>query len=289
MAIPLPKGRQFQISLRHLPSDYEMPSMEVAADHYSILFLINGDRRIITPTMTFTIHPGNVSCMAPLVYHRTVPVSQREYESILIKFSPKFVEPLNEAIGSHVINSLYEYPPKSFSAKDQEYIFLRAKELLAAYEEADANFEEDAYSRFKVQNMFFNLLLAIYEKGIVDEQYSSMHNAPLTEPIMDAVYFMEKNYKENIKIEDVASVSGYSVSYFSRLFNAQLGMAFSDYLCNTRLKHVQYKLLTTDKSVTDISLECGFSYPGNMTNAFKSKFGMTPLQFRKQSTIHGPQ
>ena len=286
MAIPLPNGRQFQISLRHLPADYEMPSMEVAADHYSILFLINGDRRIITPTMTFTIHPGNVSCMAPLVYHRTVSVSQSEYDSILIKFSPKFVEPLEKAIGSRVISALYEYPPKSFSAPDQEYIFSRAKELLTAYEDAGMNFEQDSYTKFKIQNLFFNLLLAIYEKGIVDEQHSSMHNAPLTEPILEAVYFMEKNYKNNIKIEDAASISGYSVSYFSRLFNAQLGIAFSDYLCNIRLKHVQYKLLTTDKSVTDISLECGFSYPGNMTNAFRSKFGMTPLQFRKQSSSH---
>jgi AraC-like DNA-binding protein len=36
-------------------------------------------------------------------------------------------------------------------------------------------------------------------------------------------------------------------------------------------------------SVMDISLECGFSYPGNMTASFKKEFGMTPLQFRKQN------
>ena len=123
--------------------------------------------------------------------------------------------------------------------------------------------------------------MEIYEKGIIDEKNSSVHNAPLSESILEAVYYIEKNYKNDIKIEDVAEISGYSVSYFSRLFNSQIGIPFSEYLCVTRLKHVQYMLLKTDKSVMDIALECGFSYPGNMTSSFKSKFGMTPLQFRK--------
>ena len=85
-----------------------------------------------------------------------------------------------------------------------------------------------------------------------------------------------------IKIEEVAAVSGYSVSYFSKLFQAQLGTPFFEYLCNIRLKHVQHALLTTQKSMIDIALENGFVYPGNMSSCFKKKFGMTPLQFRKK-------
>ena len=100
---------------------------------------------------------------------------------------------------------------------------------------------------------------------------------------MEAVYFVEKNYKKSLKIEDVAAISGYSVTYFSKLFSAQLGKTFSEYLCLTRLKHVQNYLLSTDMSVMDISLECGFSYPGNMTASFRKEFNMTPLQFRKQN------
>jgi AraC-like DNA-binding protein len=281
MAIPLPNGKEFQITYRELPSDYEMPSMEVASDHYSIVFLMDGDRRIITPTMTCTVHPGSISTMAPFVYHRTVSVSHRPYISILMKFSPHFVEPLVKAAGNHVLDTIFEYPTKAFAAKDQEYICHLSKELLEAYGEVGEHFESDSLHRFKIQNLLFTLLISIYEKGIVDENLSSLHNAPLSEPILDAVYYIEKNYKKDLKIENVAAISGYSVSHFSRLFNSQLGISFSDYLISTRLKHVQYLLLTTEKSVTDIAFECGFSYPGNMTGSFKSKFGMTPLQFRK--------
>ncbi len=281
MALPLPKGKEFSITKRHLPSDYEMPSMEVASDHYEIGFLIEGDRRIITPTGTYSVHSGYISSIAPFIYHRTISLSTKEYISILMKFTPDFVKPFNDILGPQIIDSLFTNPLRTFSEKDREKIFDLANELLCDYDDIGEYFEDNTYKRFKIQNKLFRLLMEIYEKGIIDEKNSSVHNAPLSESILEAVYYIEKNYKNDIKIEDVAEISGYSVSYFSRLFNSQIGIPFSEYLCVTRLKHVQHMLLKTDKSVMDIALECGFSYPGNMTSSFKSKFGMTPLQFRK--------
>jgi len=90
MALPLPLGKQYQISHRLLPADFEMTSMEAAQDHYSLCFIIKGDRKVITPNMTYNFHAGYVAAMPPFLYHRTVPASEDEYESILIKFSPEF-------------------------------------------------------------------------------------------------------------------------------------------------------------------------------------------------------
>ena len=44
MALPLPQGKQFTIIYRMLESSFEMPAMEVASDHYSLGFIIHGDR-----------------------------------------------------------------------------------------------------------------------------------------------------------------------------------------------------------------------------------------------------
>ena len=286
MALPLPQGKNFIITHRKLSGDFEMPSMEVASDHYSLGFIIHGDRKVITPTMSYILHAGYVNAIAPFLYHRTIPASTDYYESYLIKFSPDFVSDFNAAVGTKILDNVFRHPPKHFSAEDEKKIFGLAAILLEMYDAQEATgLPADAATLFKFKNLLYAILSFIADRGTDDIEKSIVHTSPLSEPIMEAVYYMEKNYKKPIKIEEVAAVSGYSVSYFSRIFNAQLGHPFSEYLCITRLKHVQNLLLTTDMSVTDISLECGFSYPGNMTACFKKEFAMTPLQFRKRQRM----
>ncbi len=285
MALPLPQGKQFTIIYRMLESSFEMTSMEVASDHYSLGFIIHGDRKVITPTKTFMLHAGFINGIPPYAYHRTIPGSLDYYENYLIKFSPDYVKELTEELGAQFLDNLYAQFPKEFDDEDRKELFSLAKTLLDAYDSLNEceKPEDIRVSELKVKHLFYALLLLINDKGRSAWEKTVLHNKALSEPIMEAVYFVEKNYKKPIKIEDAAAISGYSVTYFSKLFSAQLGKPFSEYLCITRLKHVQNLLLSTDMSVMDISLECGFSYPGNMTASFKKEFGMTPLQFRKQN------
>ncbi len=285
MALPLPHGKQFIMSHRMMSGDFEMSSMEAAQDHYSIGFIIHGDRKIITPTKSFLIHAGCINGMPPYVYHRTVPGSTDYYESYLLKFSPDLAKELTDSLGLQFLDNLYSQFPKKFSPDDEKELFSLAKTLLDAYDASNEldNQEEKKAALLKIKYLLFSLLLLINDKGESANEKTVIYNNALSEPIMEVVYFIERKYKDPISITQAASISGYSVSYFSRLFKNQLGKAFSEYLCLTRLKHVQQLLLTTDMSAMDISLECGFPYPGNMTASFKKEFGMTPLKFRKQN------
>ena len=94
MPSKLPEGVQIQVSRRSLPSDYEMPTMAMSVDHYSVGFLVSGDRRTITPQQTYDAHAGDVTVMPPYLYHRTISLSSAPYESYLIKFTQQAVEPL---------------------------------------------------------------------------------------------------------------------------------------------------------------------------------------------------
>ena len=115
MALPLPQGKNFIITHRKLSGNFEMPSMEVASDHYALGFIIHGDRKVITPTMSYVLHAGYVNAIAPFLYHRTIPASTDYYESYLIKFSPDFVSDFNAAFGSKILDSIFKHPPKHFS------------------------------------------------------------------------------------------------------------------------------------------------------------------------------
>lgn len=287
MALPLPQGKNFIITHRMMPGGFEMPSMEVASDHYSLGFIIHGDRKVLTPTMSYTLHSGYINAIAPFLYHRTIPASGGYYESFLIKFSPDFVKDFTDSAGTGILDEVFRHPPKHFSVDDEKRVFDLAALLCDIYtrDEQVQTDERKELTEFRYKNLLYTILFFIHDRGINETEKSVVHSSPLSQPIMEAVYFIEKNYSQPLKIEDAAARSGYSVSYFSRLFKDQLKKPFSEYLCLTRLKHVQNLLLTTDLSVMDISLECGFSYPGNMTASFKKEFGMTPLSFRKQKGL----
>lgn len=274
MALPLPEGTKIQVTHRIMPGNYSMPSLEVATDHYSLSYLIHGDRTIITPTMTYTTHAGYVNLISPFVYHQTVPASDKEYESILIKFSPDFIKIFTDHLGTQFLDQVFDQPSKRFPEDKAQKIYRIFLDML---EESQ---KSSPYRDSVLKSSLFRLLILILEESLPDET-ANCHATPLSQPILEAIFYMEKNYASHLNIEKVAEVSGYAVSYFSRLFQEQMGRSFSDYLCNIRLRHVESLLLSTDKSITDIALETGFHYPGNMTNVFRQKIGMTPREYRK--------
>lgn len=277
MARPLPEGCEFTIARRLLPGDYAMPTLEAATDHYTLGYHISGSRTTITPNITYTQHPGYVGTLAPFVYHRTIPASKDDvYESILVKFSPAFAKPFTDAFGLQALNRIYEHPSNHFSPEIQDKIYHIFLNMLDEYE------KESPYRNFMLQCMLFEVLILIMEERLPDNDVT-IYSTPLTPPIIEALYYMEKHYPDKLSLGTVAGVSGFSPAHFSKVFQAQLGSSYSEYLSNIRLKHVQELLLTTKKTITEIALETGYTYPGNLTEQFKRKIGMTPMAYRKHT------
>lgn len=275
MPLPIPAGKKIHITHTRLDSSYEMPSLEASEDHYGINLIIHGDRQIITPDMQCLLHPGYVGTIAPFLYHKTLPASHEYYEKILIKFAPDYISALSDAFGPQIIDTAFKYPVKHFNPDITGRISNLFQQMYQEYSEGESN-----YSDYRLKCMLQELILLIIEHDLEDKD-NQIHNTPLSKNMIDALFYMEQNYMNPIKIEEVAQIAGYSTAYFSRLFQSQLNTSFSDYLNSIRLKHVKSLLISTEKSVTDIALETGFVYPGNMTTLFKKYFNTTPLAYKK--------
>ena len=277
--MPLPANTSFYIVKRSLDSDYVMPTLEAASDYYEIGYMISGDRLSITPNCSYALTPGTVGTMPPFLYHRTIPLSNQPYNTYLIKFTPDFAKPLTDAFGCNILDEIYSQLLNRFSTEMSSRILLYFQEMHDIYQ------SDSRYGSFRLQCMLCDLLLVILNNRLpndMDENANQIiHKTPLTPPIIDAVYYMEQHYQENPSLETVALLSGYSVSHFSRLFHAQLGKTYSEYLTKIRIRHAQNLLLNTKKSVTEIALETGYLHTGNLSEQFKQQTGMTPLQYRK--------
>lgn len=277
MAIPLPEGTNIYIERKKRQSDYAMPSMEMATDHYSMGYVISGDRKTITPTESYSYHAGDVATSPPLVYHRTMAESAEPYERILIKYTPEYIRPFIDKVGQQLFDTLYEQRIHHFSKADSQKI---GKMFMDMEEE----FRKDTpYKEFILQGMLFRLLLEVWEQKLPDNNVE-VHKTPLTPPIVEVIAYIEHFYAKDPSLEEAARIAGFSAAYFSRLFQSQLGMSYSKYLSNVKIRHVQILLTSTDKSIMEIAQETGYCHGNYLNEQFKKRTGMTPGAYRKMKS-----
>lgn len=98
--------------------------------------------------------------------------------------------------------------------------------------------------------------------------------------------YAKENFTNDIRLSDLAKKYGFNEKYIGRLFKAQTDVSFTQYVNNLRLNLAQKKLLTTEKSIIDIALECGFENVTYFNRLFKMKHGITPSEYRRQRSIH---
>ena len=95
------------------------------------------------------------------------------------------------------------------------------------------------------------------------------------------IEYIHTNYLEKITLNMLTDYSNYSKTYIIRLFKKYTGKTPIDYINRYRIYKAQELLQNTDKSVLNVSLECGFDNLGYFIRLFKQHLGTTPRQFRK--------
>ena len=79
----------------------------------------------------------------------------------------------------------------------------------------------------------------------------------------------------------LAAIAHVSEAHFIRSFRATFGETPHRYLQRRRIERAMYLLRTTDRSVTDICMDVGFSSLGTFSRTFREIVGETPSQFRR--------
>lgn len=95
-----------------------------------------------------------------------------------------------------------------------------------------------------------------------------------------ALGFFHDNLGEPVSVEDLARTAGLESGRFSRLFKRRVGLAPRSYLTQVRFERAKELIRGSDKNLTQIAAEAGFTDQSHMTNVFRRLTGMTPKVFR---------
>ncbi len=104
--------------------------------------------------------------------------------------------------------------------------------------------------------------------------------------INKVIQYIEQNINEELSVSQLAKIAAFSISHFQRLFKRIIGETLLDYIKRKRMEKAIHILLSNpDMAIINIALDCGFSSSATFARIFKSFYGISASELRKNFNI----
>ncbi|MDD2958614.1 MAG: AraC family transcriptional regulator [Lachnospiraceae bacterium] len=150
-------------------------------------------------------------------------------------------------------------------------------EIVQEYKQAPAMCEASIYA--KLTEMIV-ALGRIHTDSCVHFDVSHSKQKEYIDKFMSICNYISEHCTEDLNLDMVSGLSGFSKYHFTRLFKQFTNVSFYKYLNQKRIAKAEQLLIDPTMSVTDVSLSSGFSSLSAFIRMFKIIKGCTPSEFR---------
>jgi AraC family transcriptional regulator len=144
---------------------------------------------------------------------------------------------------------------------------------------------ETSASRVYVETAAVTLaarLVQKYSEGRADMAQAALEHGLDQSPLRRALDYSEDNLSEDITLDSLAEVTGYSLFHFVRKFALAMGVSPGRYISQKRLENAKTELAAGKLTLVEIALNAQFSSQASFTRAFHRATGMTPMEYRRR-------
>ena len=99
--------------------------------------------------------------------------------------------------------------------------------------------------------------------------------------VQEVLRYIHRHIHEPLDRETLASVAGFSIPHFHRVFTAHVGESAISYVRRLRLDRAARKLRMGAVDITEVALTAGYDSHAAFSKAFRQQFGMSPREFRQ--------
>ena len=243
-----------------------------------ILFVLEGTVDVLIESGNYKVHQREIEIINCDEAHRIY--SEEKNKVLIFHLEPIFFDKYYDDI-----KNVYFYTNSSEQGaqKEEKYDVLRKYLSILACEVIQKRENFDDQIKAILVKLLFHLINNFhylnYETKDIKEnvvQFQRYHR------IRKYIY---NNYMNKISLQDIANLEYLSTYYLSHQIKDMAGITFSELVNIVRVDESIKLLLDTDKTISDISLDVGFSHARYYNKSFKDHYKCTALQFRKKHNI----
>ncbi len=111
--------------------------------------------------------------------------------------------------------------------------------------------------------------------------YANTHKSSETERMQRVHEYVMQRFREEVRLEEAASLAGMSPAAFCRYFKARTNKTFSGFVSEIRIGHACKLLMNKELSVNQTAFDSGFNTLSNFNRQFREVTGQTPVAYRR--------
>ncbi|MCF2940472.1 helix-turn-helix domain-containing protein [Paenibacillus alkaliterrae] len=214
----------------------------------------------------------------------------REYP---VKQEKKMVDAIRMNGKHRAVSEVDHFIKELYQCDYQQALFFLNQLVTSLYKQFNTGMRKDDAGSDLLLNLFrtlptYETLAEINEEliNIVNhlcDQLKETSNHQNIEVVEDIRKYIKENYaKPDLSLEWMAGEVKLSRGYLGKLFKAQIGVSFNDYLNTVRMEQAKLLLLETDESVQVISEKIGIYNNTYFYTLFKKSYHVSPAQYRIQ-------
>ena len=223
---------------------------------FELITVTDGEMTVCVDEHEYTLIPGRAVLVFPNQIHSMMtPVSSR---NVICIFSPGLISAFSTKLSGKVpVDNLFE-PSGFYIEKMTEY--------------------ENHADKVRLKGLLYSIAAEFSEHA----EYIDAENRGAALLASRIFRFIEEHYTEDCSLSALARNVGYDYAYLSAYFKKTVGVPYNDYVNSYRVSKACYLLSNCDKTILDISTECGFNSLRSMNRNFRKQTGMTPAEYRRQ-------
>lgn len=228
-------------------------------NEYQINYVTNGAGIYENKTGKYPIKPGTLLITRPGIWHRYKPQIKTGWIENYIGF--------NGAIADQILNntSLCSFKPVIHIGNRGEFIDTYYK-----------IFEYIKHEKPGYQQVCAGMIMKLLGYMVSAEKQKSFSEKRIEQIIQKACFLIRENVDTEFDLKEFAEKNSIGYSYFRKMFKKYTGLPPIQYQLDLKIMRSREILLSTNKSVKEISYELGFQSAYYFSRAFKKKLGISP-------------
>lgn len=249
-------------------------------DEIELIVVVEGSTLLEYMGNTLKLNTGEAVFINSNILHRLTQIGYVDCHILNFVLNPEFIGgKLNSSIYQKYIEPIcsnIDFPLVKFSPNIpwESAAIEKLRSSLYAF------FSKETAYELKVRNdlsEFWYLLITNMKNIIQPKTPDSLD----TQRMNKILKYIHKNISSKLTTKLLSNAANISESECYRLFKRSMNVTPGDYIMNYRLQLATLKLVESNQSILELTMDLGFKSPSYFTKKFKDKYSVTPTKFRK--------